>query len=104
MTVSPELTWSLQIGSGIFWTAVYIVIIRLGFRERTYGMPITPFVPISLGSLYFPSFILTTLLKITLRSFGLSLIWSLSCKRCSSEELCLSRRGYSILHSFWVCS
>jgi hypothetical protein len=41
MTVSPELTWSLQIGSGIFWTAVYIVIIRLGFRERTYGMPIT---------------------------------------------------------------
>ncbi len=40
MTVSPELTWSLQIGSGIFWTAVYILIIRLGFRERTYGMPI----------------------------------------------------------------
>src|SRR5262249_17420217 len=40
MTVSPELTWSLQIGSGIFWTAVYIVIIRLCFRERTYGMPI----------------------------------------------------------------
>ena len=41
MTVSPELTWSLQIGSGIFWTAVYVLIIRLGFLERTYGMPIT---------------------------------------------------------------
>src|SRR5262245_28631807 len=41
MTVSPELTWILQIGSGIFWTAVYTLIIRLGFRERTYGMLIT---------------------------------------------------------------
>jgi hypothetical protein len=41
MTVSPELSWSLKIGSGVFWTAVYILIIRLGFRDKTYGMPIT---------------------------------------------------------------
>jgi hypothetical protein len=41
MAVSPELSWTLQIGSGVLWTAVYIMIIRLGFRERTYGMPIT---------------------------------------------------------------
>ena len=40
MTISPELNWSLQIGSGVFWTAVYLLIIRLGFREKTYGMPI----------------------------------------------------------------
>jgi len=40
MDVSPELSWSLQIGSGVLWTLVYILIIRLGFRERTYGMPI----------------------------------------------------------------
>ena len=40
MTVSPELSWSLKIGSGVFWTAVYILIIRLGFRDKTYGMPI----------------------------------------------------------------
>ena len=40
MTVSPELSRNLQIGSGIFWTAVYILIIRLGFRDKTYGMPI----------------------------------------------------------------
>jgi hypothetical protein len=40
MTVSPELNWTLQIGSGVFWTAVYVLIIRLGFREKTYGMPI----------------------------------------------------------------
>ena len=40
MTVSPEISWSLQIGSGIFWTLAYILIIRLGFREKTYGMPI----------------------------------------------------------------
>ena len=39
--VSPELTWSLEIGSGIFWTLVYLLIIRLGFRDKTYGMPIT---------------------------------------------------------------
>jgi hypothetical protein len=41
MTVSPELNWGLQIGSGVFWTAVYVLIIRLGFRDKTYGMPIT---------------------------------------------------------------
>jgi hypothetical protein len=41
MTVSPELSWVLQIGSGVFWTAVYVLIIRLGFRDQTYGMPIT---------------------------------------------------------------
>jgi hypothetical protein len=40
MTVSPEISWSLQIGSGVFWTLVYTLIIRLGFREKTYGMPI----------------------------------------------------------------
>ena len=41
MTVSPELNWGLQIGSGVFWTAVYVLIIRLGFRDKTYSMPIT---------------------------------------------------------------
>ena len=41
MTVSPEVSWSLEIGSGVFWTLVYILIIRLGFQEKTYGMPIT---------------------------------------------------------------
>jgi hypothetical protein len=40
MEISPELSWSLQIGSGVFWTAVYILIIRAGFRDKTYGMPI----------------------------------------------------------------
>ncbi|HEY3305054.1 MAG TPA: hypothetical protein VGL70_16130 [Candidatus Binatia bacterium] len=40
MAVSPELSWSLQIGSGVLWTLAYILIIRLGFRDRTYGMPI----------------------------------------------------------------
>jgi hypothetical protein len=41
MALPPALSWSLQIGSGILWTAVYLLIIRLGFREKTYGMPIT---------------------------------------------------------------
>jgi len=40
MKVSSELTWSLEIGSGIFWTLVYILIIRRGFYDKTYGMPI----------------------------------------------------------------
>lgn len=40
MTTSPALSWTLQIGSGVFWTAAYVLIIRLGFRDKTYGMPI----------------------------------------------------------------
>ncbi len=30
----------LLVTSGIFWTATYLLIIRQGFRERTYGMPL----------------------------------------------------------------
>ncbi len=41
MTISPQITWSLQIGSGFFWTVVYILIIKLGFQEKTYGIPKT---------------------------------------------------------------
>ncbi|MBI4522454.1 MAG: hypothetical protein HY695_01435 [Deltaproteobacteria bacterium] len=40
MTIPPEISWSLQIGSGVCWTLVYIFIIKLGFQEKTYGMPI----------------------------------------------------------------
>jgi len=39
MTISPQISWSLQIGSGFFWTLVYILIIKLGFQEKTFGMP-----------------------------------------------------------------
>ncbi|HEY7168199.1 MAG TPA: hypothetical protein VIB79_26815 [Candidatus Binatia bacterium] len=38
--VSPELSSSLEIGSGICWTLVYLLIIRLGYKETTYGMPL----------------------------------------------------------------
>ncbi len=30
----------MEIGSGVFWTLAYILIIRLGFQDKTYGMPI----------------------------------------------------------------
>jgi len=38
-TIPPGLSWTLQIGSGIFWTFVYILIVRRGFQDKTYGMP-----------------------------------------------------------------
>ncbi len=31
---------ALMIGSGIFWTATYLLIIRQGFKDQTYGMPL----------------------------------------------------------------
>ena len=40
MDVSPELNAALRVGSGIFWSLAYILIIRQGFRDRTYGMPV----------------------------------------------------------------
>jgi hypothetical protein len=40
MAVPPEISWSLQTGSGVFWTLVYILIIRVGFQDKTYGMPV----------------------------------------------------------------
>jgi hypothetical protein len=30
----------LLLGVGLFWTTAYVLIIRQGFRDRTYGMPI----------------------------------------------------------------
>jgi hypothetical protein len=30
----------LLVGSGILWTITYLLIIRRGFRDRTYGMPL----------------------------------------------------------------
>jgi len=40
LNLPPEISWSLQIGSGIFWTLVYLLIIRRGFLDQTYGMPL----------------------------------------------------------------
>ncbi|GAB3682136.1 hypothetical protein GCM10027589_52020 [Actinocorallia lasiicapitis] len=31
---------ALALASGLLWTATYVLIILVGFRERTYGMPI----------------------------------------------------------------
>jgi hypothetical protein len=30
----------LMLGSGLCWTVTYLLIIRQGFRDRTYGMPL----------------------------------------------------------------
>ena len=37
---SPEFELVLKLGSGILWTLTYIILIRLGFKEKTFGMPI----------------------------------------------------------------
>jgi hypothetical protein len=39
-TVSPEIRTAFQIASGICWTLAYILIIRRGFLDKTYGMPL----------------------------------------------------------------
>jgi hypothetical protein len=33
----------IMLGSGIFWTATYLLIIWRGFRDQTYGMPLAAF-------------------------------------------------------------
>ncbi len=40
MVISPELSFILKLGSGLFWTFAYILIIRRGFLDKTYGMPV----------------------------------------------------------------
>lgn len=37
------MSTALAIGAGICWTLAYLLIIRVGMRERTYGMPIVAF-------------------------------------------------------------
>jgi len=40
MTVTPEFRTSIEIASGICWTLVYLLIIKRGFQDKTYGMPL----------------------------------------------------------------
>jgi hypothetical protein len=40
MGFSPEIENLLKIGSGIFWSLTYLLIIWRGFKDRTYGMPL----------------------------------------------------------------
>src|SRR6266852_2809478 len=40
MTVTPEFRNAIEIGSGICWTLVYLLIIKHGFQDKTYGMPL----------------------------------------------------------------
>lgn len=40
MELSEEVRLLFKLGSGLFWTLVYVVIIRRGFKEKTYGMPL----------------------------------------------------------------
>jgi hypothetical protein len=37
--VDPVLANSLLIGSGVFWTFTYLLILRRGSADKTYGMP-----------------------------------------------------------------
>lgn len=43
MGLSPEIETGLKIATGIFWSLAYLLIIRRGFTDRTYGMPLAAF-------------------------------------------------------------
>jgi hypothetical protein len=38
-TIDPVISNTLKLGSGLFWTITYLLIIIKGSREKTYGMP-----------------------------------------------------------------
>lgn len=40
MTLSPATEDLLKVGSGIFWSLAYLLIIWRGFKDQTFGMPI----------------------------------------------------------------
>ena len=40
LLVSSETRWTMQIGSGLFWTLTYILIIKRGFQDKALGMPL----------------------------------------------------------------
>lgn len=39
-TIDPSISLWLKLGSGLFWTIAYILIIRRGFKDKYYGMPV----------------------------------------------------------------
>jgi len=40
MTFSPEAGNLVKISTGVFWSLAYLLIIRRGFKDRTFGMPL----------------------------------------------------------------
>jgi len=41
MNVSPELDLALKLALGVSWTLAYILIIKRGFQDKSFGMPLT---------------------------------------------------------------
>ncbi|MFJ3305232.1 hypothetical protein ACIPSA_19330 [Streptomyces sp. NPDC086549] len=39
----PAVHTALLLGTGLFWTVAYVLLIRTGVRERTFGMPVVAF-------------------------------------------------------------
>ncbi len=40
MALSPEMGNLFKITGGVFWSLAYLLIIRRGFKDRTFGMPL----------------------------------------------------------------
>ncbi|MEN9353687.1 MAG: hypothetical protein RL318_1012 [Fibrobacterota bacterium] len=40
MTLDPQTVLIFKIGSGLFWTLVYLLVLYRGWKDRTYGMPL----------------------------------------------------------------
>jgi len=40
MILSENSELVLKLGSGLFWTLTYLIIIRRGFIDKSYGMPL----------------------------------------------------------------
>ena len=38
--VDPTLSLTLKLGSGLLWTTAYLLILRRGWKDRSYGMPL----------------------------------------------------------------
>jgi hypothetical protein len=56
---------------GIFWTIAYLLIIRQGFKDKMFGMPMAACAQIFLGKRYLPSFTRIGLHNYTLIMVGL---------------------------------
>ena len=41
MTLTPELDLAIKLALGVSWTLAYALIIKRGFQDKTFGMPLT---------------------------------------------------------------
>lgn len=106
--VDPTLSLFLKLGSGLLWTLAYILILRRGWKDKTYGMPLAALAA-NLGWEFIFSFVLPhkppqLQVNIVWFCFDLGILWQ-TCRfgKWEQRHPWVRRNFFAILAASLLC-